>query len=121
LKSGGAFARLTLLQETVPSPAFGQAGEEVLPWESLVDSWLTPSDRFSNVHHYDQPENLDEATWRVSITGPVARPQSLTIADLKAHERPEVDFTQELVPKPELDTTRKRFTEAFQTKQVASK
>ena len=116
LKGGGvAFAGMSMLRVTGPSTAFGQqSGEEVIPWidqpkspppdsadvnlqpwESLVDSWLTPDDRFFYVHHYDQPANLDEASWRVSITGLVAHPQLLTIADLKARERREVDFTLE--------------------------
>jgi DMSO/TMAO reductase YedYZ molybdopterin-dependent catalytic subunit len=85
-----------------PGGCFGQTGEEVLPrldqpplpppsdvtdnlqsWEQL-NTWLTPSDCFFNVPHYDQSENLDEATWRVSLTGLVVRPQTLTLADLKA-------------------------------------
>jgi hypothetical protein len=56
-----------MLQVTVPTPAFGQAGEEALPWldqppppsdvtDNLqpwerLDSWLTPIDRFFNVSH----------------------------------------------------------------------
>jgi DMSO/TMAO reductase YedYZ molybdopterin-dependent catalytic subunit len=104
-----AFAGLTVLQVTAPSAAFGQPDEEVVPWldqpppdviDNLqvwerLDSWLTPTDRFFNVNHFGQPASLDEATWRVGIAGLVARPQSLTVADLKLRERREVDFTLE--------------------------
>ena len=113
LKRGGtALTAMTLLQVTAPA-AFAQAGEEVIPWLDVppppppsdvndnlqpwekLDSWLTPKERFFNVNHYGQPDSLDESAWRVSIGGLVARPQSLTIADLKARERREVDFTLE--------------------------
>lgn len=115
LKGGGAaFAGLTVLQVTAPASAFGQSWEEVIPWldqppppafppaivgnllvwENL-DSELTPAHNFFYVRHYGQPEGLDESTWQVNIEGLVARPQSLTIADLKARERREVDFTLE--------------------------
>ena len=65
------------------------------PWEHLVDSWLTPTDRFFTVYHYDLPQNLDEASWHLDITGLVARPMSLTVAALKARERRELDFALE--------------------------
>src|SRR5262245_34265504 len=109
LKGGGAaLAGLTMLRVAGPTHAFGQSGEEVIPWldqppanggNQLVweelDSWLTPIDSFFLVNHYGQPDGLDEATWRVDITGLVAHPQSLTLADLKARARHEVDFTLE--------------------------
>jgi DMSO/TMAO reductase YedYZ molybdopterin-dependent catalytic subunit len=97
----------------MPEMAFGHSDEEVIPWldqpesqppgfdytlqpwETLVDSWLTPNDRFFTVYHYDLPHNLDEESWRLDITGLVARPMSLTVADLKARERRELDFTLE--------------------------
>ena len=53
-------------------------------------------DNFFFVNHYGQPDPLDdESTWRVDIGGLVAHPQSLTLADLKARERREVDFTMQ--------------------------
>ena len=93
--------------------ALGQSGEEVIPWLDQppdspfpdnvgnllkweeLDSWLTPTEDFFFVNHYGQPDGLNEATWRVDIAGLVARPQSLTLADLKARPRREVDFTLE--------------------------
>jgi DMSO/TMAO reductase YedYZ molybdopterin-dependent catalytic subunit len=112
--SGGAFAGLTMLRVAGPTPAFGQFGEEVIPWLDqppppllppaiignllvweTLDSRLTPPSNFFYVRHYGQPEGLDESSWHVNIEGLVARSQSLTIADLKARERREVDFTLE--------------------------
>ncbi len=112
--SGAAFAGLTTLQVAGPTQAFGQLGEEVLPWVDqppppalppaivgnllvweTLDSWLTSPSNFFYVRHYGQPESLDESSWKVNIEGLVARPQSLTMADLKARERREVDFTLE--------------------------
>jgi DMSO/TMAO reductase YedYZ molybdopterin-dependent catalytic subunit len=114
LKGGAALAGLTVLRVAGPTRAFGQPGEEVIPWLDqpppgpfspanvgnlleweALDSWLTPTDNFFYVNHYGQPDGLDEATWRVDLTGLVDRPQSLTLADLKARPRREVDFTLE--------------------------
>jgi DMSO/TMAO reductase YedYZ molybdopterin-dependent catalytic subunit len=115
LKGGGAaLAGLTVLRVAGPAHTLpGDSGEEVIPWldqppgnpvpDSVgnlleweaLDSWLTPTDNFFFVNHYGQPDGLDEATWRVSIGGLVARSQSLTLADLKARPRHEVDFTLE--------------------------
>jgi DMSO/TMAO reductase YedYZ molybdopterin-dependent catalytic subunit len=53
-----------------------------------------PRRQFFVVSHYNEPV-LDGTSWRLGITGLVARPQSLTLADLKARPRREVDFTLE--------------------------
>jgi DMSO/TMAO reductase YedYZ molybdopterin-dependent catalytic subunit len=116
LKGGGtALAGLTTLRIAGPAQAFGHSDGEVIPWvdqpapnpgpfDSLgnflvwekLDSWLTPAHNFFFVNHYGPPkEPLDESTWRVEISGLVARPQSLSIADLKARVRHDVDFTLE--------------------------
>jgi DMSO/TMAO reductase YedYZ molybdopterin-dependent catalytic subunit len=113
LKGGSAaFAGLTVLRVAGPAHAFpGEPGEdEVLPWldqppdppfpipNQLVweelDSWLTPADDFFVVSHYNQPA-LTAADWRLAIGGLVARPRTLTLDDLKARPRREVDFTLE--------------------------
>jgi DMSO/TMAO reductase YedYZ molybdopterin-dependent catalytic subunit len=115
LKGGGAaFAGLTVLRVAGPAHAFpGEPGEEevipwldqppepppgvtlpnLLKWEKL-DSWRTPANNFFVVSHYNQPV-LKAADWRLRIGGLVARPRSLTLADLKARPRREVDFTLE--------------------------
>jgi DMSO/TMAO reductase YedYZ molybdopterin-dependent catalytic subunit len=64
-----------------------------LKWESL-DSRLTPNDEFFTVKHYNRP-HLDPVEWRVRLSGLVARPQALSLADLKARARREVEFTLE--------------------------
>jgi DMSO/TMAO reductase YedYZ molybdopterin-dependent catalytic subunit len=90
----------------------GRPGEEVLPWadqpppnpvpESTgtllrweqLDSYLTPNDRFFYAQHYGRPA-LDAQTWRLEVGGLVARPLSLSLADLRARPRQEVVFTLE--------------------------
>jgi DMSO/TMAO reductase YedYZ molybdopterin-dependent catalytic subunit len=114
LKGGGtAVAGLTVLQVAGPAHAFpGHAGDEVIPWldqpapnpvpqivpRQLVweelDSWLTPAEEFFIVSHYGTPP-VDPAAYRLGIGGLVARPQSLTLADLEARPRNEVTFTLE--------------------------
>jgi DMSO/TMAO reductase YedYZ molybdopterin-dependent catalytic subunit len=114
LKGGGAaFAGLTTIHVAGPAQAFpGHPGDEVIPWldqpapnpvpqiaqRQLIweelDSWLTPADEFFIISHYNTPA-LDPATHHVDIGGLVARPQSLTMADLRARPRREVTFTLE--------------------------
>jgi DMSO/TMAO reductase YedYZ molybdopterin-dependent catalytic subunit len=114
LKGGGAaFAGLTTVHVAGPAYAFpGHPGDEVIPWldqpapnpvpqiaqRQLIweelDSWLTPADEFFIISHYNTP-TLDQATHRLDIAGLVARPQSLTMADLRARPRREVTFTME--------------------------
>jgi DMSO/TMAO reductase YedYZ molybdopterin-dependent catalytic subunit len=97
-----------------PSATLGQPGDVVLPWldqppgapppeiagSQLVweelDSWLTPPEKFHYVAHYGVPSSgLDAASWRVGVSGLVAKPLSLTLADLRARPAREVDFTLE--------------------------
>jgi DMSO/TMAO reductase YedYZ molybdopterin-dependent catalytic subunit len=114
LKGGGAaFAGLTTIHVAGGAQAFpGHPGDEVIPWldqpapnpvpqiaqRQLVweelDSWLTPADEFFIISHYNTPA-LDLASHRLDIGGLVARPQSLTMADLRARPRREVTFTME--------------------------
>jgi DMSO/TMAO reductase YedYZ molybdopterin-dependent catalytic subunit len=112
LKGGGAaFAGLTVLKVSGPAHAFpGEPGEEeVLPWvgepppeagiPNLLDweqleSWYTPADDFFVVSHFDEPV-LTAADWRLAIRGLVRHERSLSLADLKARPRREVDFTLE--------------------------
>jgi DMSO/TMAO reductase YedYZ molybdopterin-dependent catalytic subunit len=112
--SGAAVAGLTVLRMAGPAHAFpGHPGEEeVLPWLDQppepppplslpnqivweeLDSYYTPADDFFVVSHYNQPA-IDPAAYRLTIGGLVAREQTLTLADLKARTRREVDFTLE--------------------------
>ena len=68
--------------------------KNLLKWEEL-DSWRTPTDEFFSVNHFGAPTGLSEATWHLDIGGLVARPMRLSLADLKARRRREVDFTLE--------------------------
>ncbi len=112
LKQGGsAIAGLSVLRLAGPTYAFQTpAAAEVIPWldklepnpnpYNLVsqieweelDSWLTPNDQFFTIKHFDEP-TLNEQDWRLEISGLVAHPMSLTLADLKARARQEVTFT----------------------------
>ena len=113
LKGGGAaLAGLSALQVTGPAHAFpGEPGEEVIPWVDqpppppfegdpqllkweTLDSYFTDPEKFFIVSHYDNPA-VDAAAWRLGIAGLVARPQSLSLADLMARPRREVTFTLE--------------------------
>jgi DMSO/TMAO reductase YedYZ molybdopterin-dependent catalytic subunit len=113
LKGGGAaIAGLSALQVAGPAHAFpGGPGDEVVPWLDQppeppfeggnllrwedVEDWLTPVEDFFVVSHFNEPA-IDARTWRLAVSGLVARPQSLTLADLAEHRpRHEVDFTLE--------------------------
>jgi DMSO/TMAO reductase YedYZ molybdopterin-dependent catalytic subunit len=114
LKGGGAaVAGLTVLRVAGPAQAFpGHRGEDVIPWEDQpepnpvpeavfnqlvweeLDTWLTPADNFFVVAHYGVPD-IKAADWRLDVTGLVARPQTLRLADIKSLARREVTFTLE--------------------------
>jgi DMSO/TMAO reductase YedYZ molybdopterin-dependent catalytic subunit len=64
-----------------------------LVWEELDSRW-TPNDKFHVVDHYGQPQ-LTERDWRLDIDGLVRHAATLTLADLKARPRREVEFTLE--------------------------
>jgi DMSO/TMAO reductase YedYZ molybdopterin-dependent catalytic subunit len=97
-----------------PSQTLGQPGDVVLQWldqppgapdpniagSQLVweelDSWLTPPEQFHYVAHYGVPTSgLDANSWHVGVSGLVAKPRSLSLPELKARPRREVDFTLE--------------------------
>ncbi|MDX1979516.1 MAG: molybdopterin-dependent oxidoreductase [Bryobacteraceae bacterium] len=103
-----------MLQVAGPQRAFGQSGGELVPWIDppppnpappeivgklldwqRLDSWTTSANDFFNISHYGLPGGLNEANWKVELTGLVARPRTLTMADIKAHPLQEVDFTLE--------------------------
>jgi DMSO/TMAO reductase YedYZ molybdopterin-dependent catalytic subunit len=78
--------------EDIPPPAQNVVGN-LLKWEDL-DSFVTPSDNFFTVKHYDLPSVAAES-YQLSIEGLVDRPQSFTLADLKSRTHRAVDFTLE--------------------------
>ena len=112
-QGGAALAGLALVQSPWLADAFPQRpDEEVIPWldqppanpsggvvENLprwedLASWLTPTDKFFSVGHYNKPV-INEADWTLEITGLVERPRTYTLRQLKARPRQEVIFTLE--------------------------
>jgi DMSO/TMAO reductase YedYZ molybdopterin-dependent catalytic subunit len=87
---------LPWLDQPPPAPFPPEDGGSQLVWEEL-DSWLIPPEKFHFVTHYGVPTGLDlaAASWHVGVTGLVATPLSLSLPDLKARTRREVDFTLE--------------------------
>src|SRR5207249_4814106 len=53
-----------------------------------------PNDRFFSIAHYGVPA-IDEKTWRLDVTGLVAKPLTFTVKELKALPRQEVTSTIE--------------------------
>ena len=49
---------------------------------SLLDSWITPNDRFFVRSHLYTPD-VDVKTWRLTVDGEVEAPLSLTLEDLR--------------------------------------
>lgn len=64
-----------------------------LTWEKL-NSWYTPSDQFFTAKHYNLPQ-IAADSFSLTIDGLVDHPQTISLADLKARPRREVDFTLE--------------------------
>jgi DMSO/TMAO reductase YedYZ molybdopterin-dependent catalytic subunit len=86
---------LPWLDQPPPFP-FPEVGGSQLVWEEL-DSWLIPPEKFHFVTHFGVPDGLDAAaaSWKVNVSGLVAKPLSLSLRNLKARPRREVDFTLE--------------------------
>jgi len=47
-----------------------------------LDSWITPLPHFFVRNHMHEPSTLDSETWKLSISGDVETPQTLSLADL---------------------------------------
>jgi len=113
VQGGAAFTGLSLLHAPFLAQAFpSRKGEEVVPWLDQppdnpapdevrnllrwedLDSWVTPSDQFFAVNHYDWPV-IDGETWTLEIGGLVRRPMTLTLSELTARPRRETVFTLE--------------------------
>jgi DMSO/TMAO reductase YedYZ molybdopterin-dependent catalytic subunit len=48
-----------------------------------IDGLITPTDQFFFIQHYDKPQ-VDAATFRLKLTGLVAKPAELSLADLQS-------------------------------------
>lgn len=78
--------------DPIPPPAIDIAGN-LLVWEDL-HSRLTPNAEFFTVKHYNLPL-IDPTTYQLSIDGLVDHPRTLSLDDIKARPRHEVEFTLE--------------------------
>ncbi|MBT5483203.1 MAG: sulfite oxidase [Gammaproteobacteria bacterium] len=57
---------------------------------SKIDSFYTPNDDFYIIQHYNQPQ-VAESAYRLNVTGLVNKPLEFTLADLKRHQKFEID------------------------------
>jgi DMSO/TMAO reductase YedYZ molybdopterin-dependent catalytic subunit len=125
LKSGGAgLTALSLVGSAMLGRAFAlqpgdrafalQPGDKVIPWsdrraespmpdvirnqqewEELVESWITPNERFFGISRYNEIPEIDAATWRLSVGGRVSKPVTLALEDIRKRPRAEVTATIE--------------------------
>lgn len=96
--AAGALAAMGLPEWVLPALAQGEA---LVPFTDIPESFnpnpneftrfldirridgpLTPRDQFFTLQHYGQPE-VDPAAWRLTVTGMVDRPLSLTLDELR--------------------------------------
>jgi DMSO/TMAO reductase YedYZ molybdopterin-dependent catalytic subunit len=91
---GGGTDEIVLpwLDQPEPNPVPDAVGQQLL-WEDLADR-IIPNGEFFTVKHYNQPE-IDPTTWVLGIDGLVEQSQQLSLDDLKAQPREEVEFTLE--------------------------
>lgn len=112
LQRGAALTALGFLPLSIARAFSQRPGEEVLPWLDQpaenpvpevignplmweeVDSWLTPSAQFFSVSHYGV-QSVSAEDWQLTVGGMVENPITLTLDELRARARQEVDFTLE--------------------------
>ncbi len=112
IAGSAVLAAYAVLRSAHPALAFpSRPGEAVLPWLDQpplvddptvrgqlrwegLDSWITPTDEFFGVAHFDWPE-IDAGSWHLDVDGLVRNPLRLTLADLKALARHEMAVTLE--------------------------
>lgn len=80
-------------EQLVPFENVPRSRPESLDWETLTE-WLTPQDQVFSVQHYGIPE-IDPEKFTLEIAGLVARPQTLTLADIRALPRDDQFMTLE--------------------------
>jgi sulfite oxidase len=59
------------------------------------NTWLTPTEHFFVRNHMHEPSTLDPAEWKLSISGEVEKPYTLTLAELSKFEKHSVVNTLE--------------------------
>jgi DMSO/TMAO reductase YedYZ molybdopterin-dependent catalytic subunit len=94
-----ALSRQTRAGSALPTDAHGMMvySEEYITREmpmSFFDRWITPTEHFF-VRNNEHIPQVDVAEWKLSITGEVARPLTLTMADLLKMEAHSVTNTLE--------------------------
>lgn len=65
----------------------------MLDWSKL-DSWITPSEQFFTVAHYDKPD-IDPAAYRLEVGGLVKQEKSFDLEEIKQRPKREVVATLE--------------------------
>lgn len=88
--AGAAHPLFTWAAESAAIPVPGKDGMIVrsyrfldleMPVEFMTD-WITPVNHFYVRNHMFPPAKIDAAVWKLSITGEVEKPLTLTLADL---------------------------------------
>jgi DMSO/TMAO reductase YedYZ molybdopterin-dependent catalytic subunit len=95
----GGMSRQTRAGSSLPTDSHGMIvySEEYVTREmpvSLVDSWITPTEHFFLRNNEHMPK-VNLAEWKLSITGEVARPLTLTMDELLKMEPRSVTNTLE--------------------------
>ncbi len=74
-------------------PPFANIAQGLTRWEDL-DTWITPNEKFFSMARYERPV-VDEKSWRLDVSGMVAKPLAFTLNELKSLPRREVTCTIE--------------------------
>lgn len=80
-------------EQLVPFLDMPRTGENRLDWETL-NEWITPQEQVFNVQHYGIPE-VNEAEFKLDVTGLVKRPMTFTMAELRKLSRKDQLMTLE--------------------------
>ena len=89
LAQGEELVPFTDMPEGFTAPPVTPGGFHYLDTRG-IDSFYTPNDDFYIVQHYNQP-TIAAADYRLRVTGLVDKPLELTLADLKARPKVELD------------------------------
>src|SRR5215469_15192257 len=106
LVASGASSLLSLAQAPASTSTIDVPGEDGLIVRSFrfvdletpveyFNTWLTPVPRFFVRNHMHEPNELDAATWRLTIGGEVDKPYSLSLSDIAKLESHSVISTLE--------------------------
>src|SRR5919201_3903448 len=75
----------------VPADFTTKAGDVVTRMDLReLKSWLTPTDQYFTIQHYNIPK-LDASAWRLESAGLIGRTETLTLDELK--KRPRIERT----------------------------